>query len=90
MGNGSLSIGQGADIYKVSSEIGDRVCLSGGLDPWDVLRKTTKELEYDVKSLIEKLSLKGGHMLNSAGQIAVETPENKIEMIVRTAKKYWK
>jgi uroporphyrinogen-III decarboxylase len=70
--------------------IGDRVCLSGGLDPWDVLRKTGEELESDVKSLIEKLSLKGGHILNSSGQIAVETTEDKIDIIVQASKKYWK
>ena len=60
-----------------------------GLDPWDLLRDTAGELDRLVKEIIDRVSTDGGHILNTGGQTAVETPVVNVETVIQAARAYW-
>jgi len=63
----------------------------GNIDPIKLLMtEGTTKLEEKVRNLIERGSETGGHILNTGGQIAVETPEENVKTVIQAARKYWK
>jgi MtaA/CmuA family methyltransferase len=88
-GTGGINVGQGADIYAVRNAIGSRVCLLGGLDPWELLRGTPSSLRAQTAELIERIGVFGGYILNTGGQVHVETPEENVRAVIRAARELW-
>lgn len=89
-GSGGVNIGQGADVYAAYEALTGSVCVLGGLDPWDVLRRPPEELEREVNRLLTRLSVHGGHIFNTGGQIAVETPPEHLRTILRAVRAEWR
>jgi MtaA/CmuA family methyltransferase len=91
MGFSVLSVGPGVDIHQAYGIVGDRVCLSGNVDPIKVLAQGTPELvSQEVERIINNVSRHGGHVLNSGEMVPRETPEKNVEAFVATARKAWK
>ena len=89
-GKGAINLGQGADIQMVGNELKGKICLTGGIDPLAIARPLDlEELERILLPVIEMVDKSGGFMLNSGGQIAVETPEENIRRIFEIVSRTW-
>lgn len=88
----------GADIleldYKVDlgtarNLVGDSVCLMGNLDPSAVLLQGTPGIVYEeAVKCIENAGLPGGFILGSGCEVAVDTPLENMQAMVRAAREW--
>jgi len=79
------------DIGRAKQEIGQKVCLMGNVDPINVmLRGTLEKVEEECKRCIQIAAPGGGYILSLGGGPSMETPEENIQAMVKTAKKYGK
>lgn len=85
-----LSGGAGADLVAARQAVGPKQCLLGNVDPILVLeRGQPADVERQVKHLIDNLSVRGGHMLNSGDMIPRGTPEENVATMIRVAREHW-
>lgn len=86
-----LSIGPGLDIAEARRIAGDRVCLSGNVDPIRVLARGTPEVvRSEVERIVQNVSRHGGHVMNSGEMVPRETPEGNIHAFVEASRKCWR
>ncbi len=85
-----LSVGPGIDIEEARRIVGDRVCLSGNVDPLAVLaRGTPDDVRNEVERIVRTVSRRGGHVMNSGEMVPRETPEENIRAFVEVARQAW-
>jgi uroporphyrinogen decarboxylase len=90
LGFSVLSVGPGIDIERTREITGDRVCLSGNVDPLAVLaRGTTDQVRAEVERIVANVSLQGGHIMNSGEMVPRETPEENVETFMETTRRAW-
>ena len=91
MGFSILSVGPGIDIVQARKIVGQRVCLSGNVNPIEILARGTPQMVRDqVRRTIENVSVHGGHVMNSGEMVPRDTPEQNIEAFMETARTVWK
>jgi len=79
----------GYDMSYVKREIGDRICLWGGVNAHVTLELgTPNDVEMAVKDAISTLNSRGGFILSSVGRIYPEVPTENIEAMIRAWRKY--
>jgi len=85
-----LSVGPGIDIEEVKGIVGNRVCLSGNIDPIAVLANGTPErVREEVGRVVRNVSRYGGHVMNSGEMAPRDTPEENVRAFVETARQVW-
>jgi len=79
----------GMDIAVIKKTYGDKVLLMGNVDCAKTLPfGTAEEVIEETKSVIEKASAGGGHILSSSNVITYPTPAKNFLAMVETAHKY--
>lgn len=85
-----LSIGPGLNLDTARKTAGNRVCLSGNVDPIAVLTNGTPDaVRAEVERLVQNVSRHGGHVMNSGEMVPRETPETNVHTFVETARSAW-
>jgi len=73
----------GADLRRVKREVGDSICLWGGISASVTLAMGTKQkIESAVTEAIKILAPRGGFILAPIDQIFKETPEENIKTMI--------
>lgn len=85
-----LSVGPGIDIERAREITGNRVCLSGNVDPLAVLaRGTPEDVCREVRRIVSRVSRYGGHVMNSGEMAPRDTPEENVRAFMNTARQAW-
>lgn len=84
-----VNIGEGIDIEEAKALIGNEVCISGNLAPIKILANGTKEdVEAAVEAIMKKGKCGGGFIFNTEEGIPYYTPEDNIQAMLKTARKF--
>lgn len=90
LGFSILSVGPGIDIEEVRGIAGGRVCLSGNVDPLEILARGTPDMvREEVTRIVNNVSRHGGHVMNSGEMVPRETPEENVRAFVEGARSAW-
>ena len=86
----ALTVGSEGDIIEAKRAIGDRICLMGNVRSLQTLRNSGAEaVKAEVQNIIEQVSVKGGHILNTCATMAADTPADNAMAMVTTARRYF-
>ena len=86
-----LSVGPGLDIEEARKIAGNRVCLSGNVDPIRILANgTPQQVREEVERIVRNVSVHGGHVMNSGEMVPRDTPEENVRAFVETSRATWK
>jgi uroporphyrinogen decarboxylase len=86
-----LSVGPGLAIEEARKTCGDRVCLSGNVDPIAVLANgSPDDVRSHVERVVQNVSRHGGHVMNSGEMVPRHTPEENVQVFMETARAAWK
>jgi uroporphyrinogen decarboxylase len=86
-----LTIGTDGNVIEAKRALGDSICLMGSFDPVSILRDSPPHtITSKTKELIDKVGRLGGFMIYSGGTVAVDTPQENVRTLVRTARDYWR
>jgi uroporphyrinogen decarboxylase len=86
-----LSAGPGIAMETVREVAGDRVCLSGNVDPLGTLMNgTPDDVAREVERIARNVSCHGGHVMNSGEMVPRDTPEENVETFMETSRRIWK
>ena len=78
-------------MIRARETVGERVCLSGNVDPIAVLMKgTSDQVRSEVRRIIENVSVRGGHIICSGEMVPRDTPEENIKAFVQEARESWR
>ncbi len=72
------------DIRRVKEEIGDAICLWGGLSATLVTRYRKEDVEQAVRDTISILAPGGGFVLSTCGSIIEEEPYDNVITLIKT------
>lgn len=73
----------GADLAEVKRQIGDRVCLWGGMNSFVTLgRGTEEEIRGAVREALQVLAPGGGFVLFPVDQITPDIPRRSVEILI--------
>ncbi|MBM4047628.1 MAG: hypothetical protein FJ279_21185 [Planctomycetes bacterium] len=76
-------------IAEVKARFGDKVCLTGGLDPSGVLyRGTPADVRREVTALLEKVAHNGGYILCTSDCVVLDTPRENVEALFAVARQF--
>ena len=85
-----VSAGPGADIEECYKRTKGVCGLVGNVDPIGVLMNgSVDDVRSQTRSIIEKVSVQGGHIINSGEMVPRDCPEENIRAYVETARKTW-
>lgn len=76
------------DPYTLKKEYGDLICFHGGIDSQRALRGTRKDVEDEVKRMLDAMNHRGGYILSSCNHIQGDVPPENIVTMFETARKY--
>jgi uroporphyrinogen decarboxylase len=80
---------KGMDAKRLKKEFGDELCFWGGIDTQKILPQgSTKEIEEEVKRIIDELAPGGGYILASVHNIQPDVPPENIYAMYQAAQKY--
>ena len=86
----AVSVGPGAPLAECYDVIAGRACLVGNVDPIEVLyRGTPEDVRKQTAEIIETVSRRGGHIINSGEMVPRDTPEENVHAMVQTARELW-
>jgi len=86
-----LSLGENTDIVAAHRLIRNKKCICGNIDPIQLLQRGTPEMiRNEVKRIIENVSIKGGHIMNSGEMIPRDVPEENMIAYLTSARRFWK
>lgn len=86
-----LSVGPGLDLEAARAAAAGKVCLSGNVDPIEVLaRGDPEKVRSEVERIIRGVSVHGGHVMNSGEMVPRETPEENMHAYVSAARELWR
>jgi len=84
-----LNVGEGIDLAVVKQAIGDRVCLSGNINPIKLFEaKDLSEVEQETIRVLEGGKPGGGYVFNSGEGVPRQTNPEIIATMMRTAKQH--
>jgi MtaA/CmuA family methyltransferase len=82
-----LSCGPGVDIKDVKEAVGNKICLTGNIDPIICLLEKDADAVYkEAKRVAETGAKGGGYMFNSGEMIPRDVPEENIFAMMRGAR----
>ncbi len=85
----NVEVDQTVDLAEAKVKIGDRVCITGNLDPSATIRHgTTYQVASKSKECIEAGAANGGYVLSPGCVVMPEFPLKNIETMVRVARQY--
>lgn len=85
-----VGIGNDTDLKDARRNLGDRVCLSGNIDPVKILLQgSTVDISQEVKKSIQNAGVKG-FILNTGECVCRDTPPENIEAFVNAGLKHGK
>jgi len=85
-----LSIGPGIDIEEARKIVAGRVCLSGNVDPLEIIcRGTSEDIRAELARIIGNVSRHGGHVMNSGEMVPRDTPEDNVDTFVHSTRGLW-
>ncbi|UCF98482.1 MAG: hypothetical protein JSV89_02860 [Spirochaetaceae bacterium] len=87
-GLGPLEPNAGMDLAEVKRSVGDRVCVVGNVDVDLLCRGSVDEVRRATRTLIEKVSPGGGHILSSGNSITSAVRPENFRAMVETAHTY--
>ncbi len=91
MNKAVLTVGTDGNVIEAKRALGNSICLMGSFDPVSILRDSPPHtITSKTKELIDKVGRLGGFMIYSGGTVAVDTPEENVRTLVRTARDYWR
>lgn len=77
------------DLKDAKKRIGDKVVLSGNLDPINILEKgTPKQIREEVKKCLDAAAEGGGYIFSTADQITHLTPIENVIVMVDAVKEF--
>ena len=83
----ALTVGSEGNIIEAKRELGNLVCLMGNVHCLDVLRDgDPSAVKREVEKMIEGVSRKGGHILNTCATMSYDTPLENALAMVKTAR----
>jgi len=77
-----------SDIFKAKRELGDRMCIMGGVSPYTLKMGTPKDVERETKKYIEVCATGGGFITSSQCEVPFDAPVENVKALVDAAKKY--
>ncbi|MCX7825796.1 MAG: hypothetical protein N2689_09590 [Verrucomicrobiae bacterium] len=85
-----INLGPGIDMVDARQVVGQRCCLSGNVNPIRTLmRGTPDDVRAEVRRIIEKVSVHGGHIMCSGEMVPRDTPEVNIRAFVEETRAAW-
>ncbi len=91
MGFSILSVGPAINIEEAKRIVGDRVGLSGNVDPLRILaRGTPEQVRDEVRRVVQNVSVQGGQVMNSGEMVPRETPEENARAFVEATRQAWR
>jgi uroporphyrinogen decarboxylase len=88
-GTDNIEIDQSIDIAEAKKQIGDRVCLTGNLDPSAlVYHGTVDEVRRESRKCIEAAAQGGGYVLSPGCLVMPGFPPSNLEVLFTTAREY--
>jgi uroporphyrinogen decarboxylase len=87
----ALSVGEHGDLAAASrdEEVGGVMCLMGNVDPIKVLQLgTEEEVRETTRTLLQTVSTRGGHLMNSGEMVPRDTPEANMRAYAETVQEY--
>ena len=86
-----LSAGPGIAMETARELAGDRVCLSGNIDPIRTLMNGTPgDVAREVERIERNVSCHGGHVMNSGEMVPRDTPEENVRAFMEASRRIWK
>lgn len=89
----ALTVGSEANIVGIREamgEDGEGVCLMGNVHCLGTLRDGTPDtVRTEVEGIIDAVTRKGGHILNTCATMAFDTPPENAEAMVETARRHF-
>jgi uroporphyrinogen decarboxylase len=86
-----LSVEAGPDMSEVKETIGDRVTLSGNIDPIHLLWQGTEaDIAKEARRLVTEVAYRGGYIVNVGENIPEQTPPEHVEIMIRSIREAWK
>jgi uroporphyrinogen-III decarboxylase len=83
----ALTVGSEADIVEIREQIGDGVCLMGNVHCLATLRDGTPDaVRAEVEGIVDGVSQRGGHLLNTCATMAFDTPPENAVAMMQTAR----
>ena len=87
-GVGPLEPGAGMDLSEVKHRFGGRVCVIGNVDVDLLCRGSEEEVRRTTRSLLERVSPGGGHILSSGNSITSAVKPANFLAMVQTARDF--
>ena len=85
-----INCGPGIDMLDARAAVGPGQCLSGNVDPIEVLmRGSPSEVREAVLGLINRVSVHGGHIMCSGEMVPRDTPAANLEAFVQAIRDGW-
>jgi uroporphyrinogen-III decarboxylase len=85
-----LSIGPGGDLAACQEAVGGRCAIMGNVDPIGQLMNGTPEsVSAQAEEILRKVSVKGGHLINSGEMVPRATPEKNMLAFGETVRRVW-
>lgn len=90
IGFSGFSVDNCEDLEELKNEIGDSLCISGNVDPVDIIKSgTIEDVEREtLKCLVKGMDSKKGFILSPGCQIPKDTLKENLEVIMNTVRKY--
>jgi uroporphyrinogen decarboxylase len=86
-GTHNIEVDQTVDLAEAKSKVGDRVCLTGNIDPSAVIRHgTTEEVERKTRECIQAAGSGGGYVLSPGCVVMPGFPQENLETMMRVAR----
>ena len=85
-----VSVGPGGDIEECSRRLKGKCGVTGNVDPIGVLMNgTPDDVRAQTRAIIENVSVRGGHLINSGEMVPRDCPEENIRAYVETVHATW-
>lgn len=82
-----LNVGEGVDLAEIKAELGDRVCLSGNINPIELFEmKDMQEIRAETRRVMEAGKPGGGYIFNTGEGVPRPTSPETIAEVMKTAK----
>jgi len=79
---------RGMDLEYLKRNFGDKIVFQGGIDTQQVLRSTPKDVEKEVKRVIDILAPGGGYLLGPSHNFTRDIPIKNIIKMFETVMEY--
>ena len=87
----ALTVGSEANVVEVRERLGDAVCLMGNVHCLETLRDGTPDtVRAEVEAIVDGVSRKGGHILNTCATMSFDTPPANGIAMVQTARSHYR